>query len=58
MRKGERISIKFLQEINKFGFLTSLKPLLVEELAMKIINESLLTQTEKITTYKSKDLFN
>ena len=58
MRKGERISIKFLQGINKFGFLKSLKPLLVEELAMKIINESLLTQTEKITTYKSKDLFN
>tara|TARA_B100000959_G_scaffold865_1_gene896 strand:+ start:2358 stop:3008 length:651 start_codon:yes stop_codon:yes gene_type:complete len=58
MRSGEKNSIKFLQGINKLGFLKSLKPLLVKDLAMKIINESLLHQIEGITIYKSKDLFN
>jgi len=57
MRSGEKNSIKFLKGINKLGFLKSLKPLLVKDLAMKIINESLLNQIEGITIYKSKDLF-
>ena len=58
MRLGEKYSINFLQRINKLGFLKSLKPLLVKDLAMKIINESLLNQIEGVTIYKSKDLFN
>ena len=58
IRFEERYIISFLQLINKLGFLNSLKPLLVKDLAMKIIRESLLNQIEGITIYKSKDLFN
>ena len=58
IRSGERYSINFLQAINKLGLLRSLKPLLVKDLAMKIINESLTNKIEGITIYKSKDLFN
>ena len=58
MRFGEKYSIKFLQGINKLGFLKSLKPLLVRDLAVKIAQESLLDQTERITIYKLNDLYN
>ena len=56
IRTREKYSIFFLQLINRLGFLKSLKPLLVENLAMKIINESLLNQIRGVTVYKSKDL--
>ena len=58
IRLVEKNSIKLLKGINKLGFLKSFKPLLVQDLAMKIINESLLNKTERITIYKPKDLFN
>ena len=58
MRSVEKYSINFLQGINKLGFLRSLKPLLVKDLAIKIINESLTNKIEGVTIYKSKDLFN
>ena len=58
IRLGEKYSINLLQVINKLGFLRSLKPLLVKDLAIKIINESLTNKIEGITIYKSKDLFN
>ena len=58
IRLGEKYSINFLQAINKLGFLRTLKPLLVKDLVMKIINESLTNKIEGITIYKSKDLFN
>ena len=40
MRSGEKISIKFLKAFNKLGLLKSLKPLLVKDLAKKIIDNS------------------
>ena len=43
---------------HKFGFLRSLKPLLVKDLAIKIINESLTNKNEGVTIYKSMHLFN
>ena len=58
IRLGEQYSINLLQAINKLGFLRSLKPLLVKDLAIKIINESLTNKVEGLTIYKSKDLFN
>tara|TARA_B100001142_G_scaffold141045_2_gene142360 strand:+ start:78 stop:728 length:651 start_codon:yes stop_codon:yes gene_type:complete len=58
IRSVERYSINLLQVINKLGFLRSLKPILVKDLAMKIIGESLLNQIEGVTIYKSKELFN
>ena len=57
MRSIERYSITLLHAINKLGFLRSLKPLLVKDLAIKIINESLTNKIEGVTIYKSKDLF-
>ena len=57
MRLGEQISINLLKGINKFGILGSLKPLLVKDLAMKMINVALLTHFEGVTIYRSKDLF-
>ena len=56
MRFGEKYSIKFFKGINKLGFLKSLRPLLVKDLARKIINESLIEQLERITIYKYNDL--
>ena len=47
-----------LKGINKLGFLRLFKPLLVKDLAMKIVNESLLNHRERIIIYKPKDLFN
>ena len=58
IRSGEKISINLLRRINKFGILGSLRPLLVKDLAMKMINELLLDHIERIIIYKSKDLFN
>ncbi len=57
IRSGERYSIKFLHVINKLGFFKSFKPILVKDLAKKIIKESLLNQIEGVVVYKSKDLF-
>ena len=57
IRSVEKYSVNFLQLINKLGFLKSLKPILVKDLAMKIIKESLSNLKEGITIYKSKDLF-
>ena len=56
IRTVEKYSIKLFQVMNKLGFLKSFKPLLVQDLAMKIINESKLNQKEGITIYTSKDL--
>ncbi len=56
MRSGEKISVPLLKVIAKFGFLKSFKPLLVKDLAIKIINEALLTQLDRITIYKAKYL--
>ena len=58
MRPGEKSSIEFFKRLNKFGLLKSLKPLLVKDLAIKMISEALLTQIDGTTTYKAKDLFN
>ena len=57
IRLGEKKTIKFLQIINKLGFLLSLKPILVKDLAVNIVNESTSNKTEGITIYKSTDLF-
>jgi hypothetical protein len=58
IRLGEKYTINLLQVINKIGFLRSLKPLFVKDLAKKIINESLTNKIKGLTVYKSKDLFN
>ena len=52
MRSVEKISIKLLNRINKLGLLKTLKPLLVKDLAKKMIDESLLSNVNRVTTYK------
>ena len=56
IRSGERYSINFLHVINKLGFFKSFKPILVKDLAKKIIKESLLNQIERVVIYRYKDL--
>ena len=55
-RKGERIIICILNFLNKFGLLTSLKPLKVRDLAIKMINESFKRKEIKIQIFQSRDL--
>ena len=53
MRSSEKIIVTILKVINKFGLLKFLKPILVKDLAIKIINEALLNQLDRLTIYKS-----
>ena len=57
MRSGEKSGIKFLNAVNKIGFLKSQKPLNVKDLALKMIKEALNFREERITTFTTKDLF-
>jgi len=57
MRAGEKSGIKFLNAINKIGFLKSQKPLNVKDLAVKIVSFAMLKNQFGVTTYQPKDLF-
>ena len=57
MRSGEKSGIKFLNAVNKIGFLKSQKPLNVKDLALKMIKEALNIREERITNFTTKDLF-
>lgn len=56
IRSIEKISLMFLKLLNNIGILTSLTPLSVSDLAVKMLTESKLNQSERITIYKPKDL--
>lgn len=56
IRSIEKISLMFLKPLNNIGILTSLTPLSVSDLAVKMLTESKLNQSERITIYKPKDL--
>ena len=56
IRVSEKIIVDILKAINKFGFLRSLEPLLVKDLAIKIIKEAILNEKQGITTFQSHDL--
>jgi len=58
IRAAEKSGLKILKKLNKIGILKSLKPLLVADLAIKMISEALLKKPDRTTTYKPKDLFN
>ena len=57
IRKGERIAINILKIFNKIGVLKSQKPLLVGDLAKKMISELTSKNTDRIIIYKPNDLF-
>jgi len=57
IRFGERVSLSILNRLNKIGILKSFKPLLVHDLAKKMITESLSKKSRKISIYNSNDIF-
>ncbi|MAZ01472.1 MAG: semialdehyde dehydrogenase [Flavobacteriales bacterium] len=57
IRSSEKKSIKFVQILNKFGFLKSFKPLPVEFLAKKMVEESLLNKKTCVKTYKPEECY-
>jgi len=57
IRYGEQISITILNSLNNIGILTSFKPLLVRDLALKMITESLSKTSKDICIYKPKDIY-
>ncbi|MAQ32329.1 MAG: semialdehyde dehydrogenase [Flavobacteriales bacterium] len=56
IRNIESISIWSLKIVNQMGLLRSFKPLLVRDLAKKMIHESLLYQSNRVTIYSAEDL--
>ena len=50
MRAGEKSGIKFLNAINKIGFLKSQKPLNVKDLAVKMVSFAMLKNQFGVTT--------
>ena len=57
-RKVEKRTIKFLNFLNKFGLLKSLKPLHVKYLAQIIVENSFKDKDAKLQIYTSKELVN
>jgi len=58
MRFGEKISVKLFHWLTGIGFFKSLKPISVTFLASKIVSNSHLKKTDRVTTFKSVDIFN
>ena len=57
MRSGEKIAVNLFQKISSFGILKSLKPMPVDVLASKMVNDSQTNQNERLTIYKPVDIF-
>ena len=58
MRFGEKISVQLFQWLYSIGLFKSLKPISVTFLASKIVSNSHLKKTDRVTTFKSVDIFN
>ena len=56
IRYGEKISLKVLKVFNLMGIFKAFKPLLVKDLAMKMVIEMKHKSSDKVTVYKPKDL--
>tara|TARA_B100000513_G_scaffold48219_1_gene18259 strand:- start:855 stop:1505 length:651 start_codon:yes stop_codon:yes gene_type:complete len=56
IRSGEKIGVKFFNTICSFGILSSFKPISVNVLAFKMIEESKLVKNNKITIYDPKNI--
>ena len=57
IRDGEKISLKILNILNKIGLLRSFRPLAVTDLATIMIRKLKTKNPNKITVYKTEDLF-
>ena len=58
MRFGEKVSVKVFQWLSGIGLFISLKPISVTFLASKIVRNSHLIKKDRVTTFKSVDIFN
>ncbi|MBF25511.1 MAG: semialdehyde dehydrogenase [Flavobacteriales bacterium] len=56
IRNGEKIIISIISIFNKFGILISLKPVLVKDLAKKIIYEFQQENIKKLIIFKPEDI--
>jgi uncharacterized protein YbjT (DUF2867 family) len=56
MRSGEKIGVKFFKTICSLGFLNTFKPISVNDLAFKMIEESKLVRNNRVTTYDPKSI--
>ena len=58
MRFGEKVSIILFQWLSGIGLFKSLKPISVNFLASKIVRNSHSVKKDRVTTFKSIDIFN
>ena len=58
IRKGEKTAISIIQKLNKLGILKSQRPLMVSNLAERMVKTAKTTSKEKVNTYLLKELFN
>ena len=56
MRSGEKIGVTFFNAISSFGIFSSFKPISVNVLAFKMIEESKLVKNNRITIYDPKKI--
>ena len=58
IRNGEKKAIFIIQKLNKLGILKSQQPLLVSNLAERMVKTAKTSSKEKVNIYLSKELFN
>ena len=58
IRKGEKTAISIIQKLNKLGILKSQQPLMVSNLAERMVKTAKTNSNEKVNTYLPKELFN
>ena len=58
IRKGEKKAISIIQKLNKLGILKSQQPLMVSNLAERMVKTAKTNSNEKVNTYLPKELFN
>ena len=58
IRKGEKTAISIIQKLNKLGILKSQQPLMVSNLAERMVKTAKTSSKEKVNTYLPKELFN
>lgn len=58
IRKAEKKAISIIQKLNKLGILKSQQPLMVSNLAERMVKTSKTNSKEKVNTYLPKELFN
>ena len=58
IRKAEKKAISIIQKLNKLGILKSQQPLMVSNLAERMVKTAKTNSKEKVNTYLPKELFN